>query len=141
MERAKPESLAAPLNLLYESLRDGEPASPEFAENLSEVVRSGEIELLAAYSEESVVGVLVLAYRLNVAAGGRFASVEELHVRPEARRRGVGRALLDAAARDCRTRGVSYVEVQAEGEATGFYSALGYEREEELEVLSRSYPL
>ena len=112
----------------------------EFAEQLREEVRKGETALFTAYAGESAVGVLVLAYRLNLAAGGRFASIEELHVRTEFRGRGLGRALMDAAARDCRACGVSYVEVQAEGDAVGFYAALGYEREG-VEVLSRSYPL
>ena len=141
MERVSPEDLAAPLHLLEESLRAGDPVSTGFIEQLREKMQKGETVLLAAYSEERVLGVLMLDHRLNVAAGGRFASIEELHVRPEARRRGVGRALLDAAGEHRRAHGVSYIEVQAEGEAIVFYAALGYEREGGVEVLSRSYLL
>ena len=134
------QDLAAPLKLLEESLRDGLPVSREFTEQLREELRKGEIELLAVYSGENVVGVLMLSYRLNVAAGGHFASIEELHVSPNYRGQGIGSALLDTAGERCRANGVSYIEAQAEGEAAGFYAALGYEREE-VEVLSRSYAL
>lgn len=140
MQRVAAEDLAAPLRLLEESLRDGLPVSREFTEQLREELRKGEIELLALCSEENVVGVLILSYRLNVAGGGSFASIEELHVSPNYRGQGIGSALLDAAGERCRANGVSYIEVQAEGDALGFYAALGYEREE-VEVLSRSYPL
>lgn len=87
-----------------------------------------------------VVGVALLSYGLNVSAGSPFASIEELHVRPDAQRRGVGRALLVAVKERCAARGVSYVEVQTDDEAVAFYEALGYEREDVL-VLSRGLPL
>lgn len=133
------EDLTDPLALLEESLRDGEPVSEDFAERLRKAVQSGDIEVLAVLAEDRIVGVLVLAYRLNVSAGGRFASIEELYVRPEARRRGVGRALLEAADERCTQRGISYVEVQVEDDdAETFYATLGYEPETGVKVLSRS---
>jgi ribosomal protein S18 acetylase RimI-like enzyme len=89
-----------------------------------------------------MVGVAVLAYRLSVSAAGLFASIEDLYVRPGARRRGVGRALLEAVKERCASRGVSYVEAQVEGEeAVSFYSALGYEEELGVRVFSRSYSI
>ncbi len=81
----------------------------------------------------------VLAFRLDVSAGAPFASVEDLYVRPDARQQGAGRVLIEAVREQCRTRGVSYVEVQTDSEAAGFYEALGYEPEEGVRVLSRSY--
>lgn len=133
------KDLTEPLTLLESSLRDGKPVSEDFAERLRGAVESGDMEVLAALAEDRVVGVLVLAYRLNVSASGRFASIEDLYVRPEARRRGVGRALLEAADERCATHGISYVEVQVEDdEAENFYATLGYEPEREVRVLSRS---
>lgn len=88
-----------------------------------------------------VSGVVLLSYGLNVSAGGPFASIEELHVRQGARSRGVGRALLAAVEERCAARGISYVEVQTDDEAVAFYEALGYEREEDVLVLSRGLPL
>ena len=132
--------LAEPVRLLEESLRDGAPVPESFAEALRDAVESGELEVLAARAQGRVVGVVLLAYRLSVSAAGLFASIEDLYVRPEARRRGVGRALLEAVESRCASRGVSYVEAQVEDEeAAAFYSALGYEKEPGVRVFSRSY--
>ena len=61
---------------------------------------------------------------------------------PAARRRGVGRTLLETVEELCAERGISYVEVQVEEkEADLFYGALGYEPETGVRVLSRSLPI
>ena len=132
--------LAESVRLLEESLREGEPVPEDFAETLRRTVETGELELLAARAEGRVVGVVLLAYRLSVSAAGLFASIEDLYVRPAARRQGVGRTLLEAVERRSATRGVSYVEAQVEDEeAAAFYSALGYEEEPGVRVYSRSF--
>ncbi|HET9928921.1 MAG TPA: GNAT family N-acetyltransferase [Rubrobacter sp.] len=133
--------LGSALALLDEALRDGDPLPEDFADRLRKAVEAGDVEVLAARAEEQMLGVAVLAYRLNVSAGGLFASIEDLHVRPEARGRGVGRALLKAVDELCTEHGISYVEVQVEeDEAELFYAALGYEPETGVRVLSRSLP-
>ncbi len=138
---AAPDELAEPLSLLEESLRNGEPVPPPLAGRLARAVEGGDLEVLAAWSDGRVVGVAVLSLRPNVSLGALFASIEDFYVRPEVRRRGVGRALLGAMEDLCKERGVSYVEVQTDGEAASFYEALGYEPEPGVRVLSRSYAL
>ena len=134
--------LAEGLGLLEEALREGEPVPNLFAEGLRGAVGSGSLEMLVAREAAGpAVGVALLSLRLNVSAGGQFAAIEELHVKPGARRRGVGRALLAAVEERCAARGVSYVEVQTDDEAAAFYEASGYEREEGVIVLSRALPL
>jgi GNAT superfamily N-acetyltransferase len=134
--------LAEPLSLLAASLRDGEPVPEAFAEKLRRSVQTGDIDVLAARSEGQMLGVAVLAYRPNIPAGALFASIEDLYVIPEARRQGVGTALLIAANERCTARRISYVEVQVEDEAAGsFYASLGYEPEGSVRVLSRSLPI
>lgn len=133
-----PDELAEPLGLLAEFLRDGEPVPPSFVEQLGRAVESGDLEVLEARAEVRLVGVAMLAFRPSVSLGVTFASVEDLYVKPDARRRGAGRALLEAVEERCKERSVSYVEVQTEEEAP-FYEALGYERELGVRVLSRSY--
>lgn len=146
MEVLKVESVAAgdlrkPLRLLEGSLRDGKPLSGEFVSRMKGSVEAGDIEVLAADRDGAFVGVLVLAFRPNVSLGGDFASVEDLHVEPGERGRGVGRRLVEGAAERCRLRGVSYVEVHVEEDGPkAFYESLGY-TEEDVSVLSRSYPL
>jgi GNAT superfamily N-acetyltransferase len=134
--------LVEPLRLLEESLREGERVPEDFARRLREAVESGELEVLAARVEGRVVGVAVLAYRLSISAAAPFAGIEDLYVRSDVRRRGVGRALLEAVEKRCTAHGVSYVEAQVEDEeAAAFYTALGYEEEPGVRVLSRSYVL
>ena len=130
--------LTEPLALLEASLRDGEPVSEDFAKRLRRAIQAGDVEVLAALAEGRIVGVLVLAYRLNVSASGHFASIEDLYVRPEVRRHGVASALLEAVNNRCTERGISYVEVQVEDAAEAFYAALGFEPERSVQVLSRS---
>ena len=138
---AAADALSEPLNLLEEALREGEPLPQAFAGRLARDVEGGDLEILTVRSGGRCVGVAVLAFRPAVSLGSDFASVEELHVRPEERGRGLGRALLEAVERRCRGRGVSYVEVQTDEEAAPFYEALGFEPEEEVGVLSLSYEL
>jgi aminoglycoside 6'-N-acetyltransferase I len=134
--------LIEPVKLLEESLRSGEPVPGDFAITLGEAVRSGELEVVAARVEGCTVGVVVLAYRLSISAAALFASIEDLYVRPEARRRGVGREMLEAVNERSAARGVSYVEAQVDDkDAAAFYTALGYEPEAEVRVFSRSYSL
>ena len=135
-------NLREPLHLLEEWLREGEAVPDPFVEELRRVVETGDLEVLAADIEGRMVGVLVLAFRPSLSLGARFASIEDLYVRPEARRRGVGTALLRAAGDRCRERGVSYLEAQVEsGAADALYAASGYEAEPGVRVFSRSLPL
>jgi GNAT superfamily N-acetyltransferase len=136
------DDLVEPVKLLEESLRNGEPVPAGFAKTLRDAVESGALEVLAARTEGKAVGVAILAYRLSISAAGPFASIEDLYVRPDLRRRGVGRALLEAVEKRCASRGLSYVEAQVEDEeAAAFYTALGYEVQPGVRVLSRSYSI
>ncbi len=136
------QDLAEPLKLLELSVRDGEPVTPGFAGSLREEMKQGRIEVLAARLDGAVVGVAVLSFRPSVSAGSLFASIEEIYVEPEARRRGLGKTLLEFVEERCALRGVSYIEVQTVDEtAIAFYEASGYEPESEVVVLSRSVAL
>ncbi|HWS80448.1 MAG TPA: GNAT family N-acetyltransferase [Rubrobacter sp.] len=140
--RVDATDLAESLVLLEEAVRDGDPISKDFADRLLKAIEAGDVEVLAAWAENQIMGVVLLAYRLSVSAGGLFASVEDLYVRPVARRQGIGRALLEAVDELCAERDISYVEVQVEEEvAEQFYAALGYEPELSVRVLSRSLPI
>ncbi|CAN5790600.1 hypothetical protein BH20ACT12_BH20ACT12_15300 [soil metagenome] len=134
--------LAESLALLEEALRDGEPVPEHFADRLRKAVEIGDLEVLAARTEDQILGVAIVAYRLNLSAGELFASIEDLYVRPQARRQAVGRALLEAAHERCKERGISYVEVQVQDpSAEAFYTTLGYEPDTAVRILSRSLPI
>ena len=140
MRTSAPVELSEPLSLLEGTLRNGEAVPPPFAGQLARAVERGDLELLAAWADGRPVGVTVLAFRPSISLGATFASIEDLYVKSDARRRGVGRALLGAVGERCKQRGVSYVEVQT-AEAAAFYISLGYEPEEGVRVLSRCYAL
>jgi ribosomal protein S18 acetylase RimI-like enzyme len=142
VELVSATGLAEPLKLLEDSLRDGEPIPEDLAERMRKAVDAGDMEVLVARTEERILGVAILAYRPNIAAGAPFASIEDLYVSPEARRQGIGQTLLTAADERCTQRDISYVEVQVESDAAeAFYAALGYEPEKSVRVLSRSLPI
>lgn len=134
--------LREPLRLLEGWLRDGEPVPDSFVEGLRRLVEAGDLGVLAARLDGRMAGVLVLAFRPNVSLGATFASIEDLYVHPRARRRGVGRVLLQAAHERCRDRNVSYLEAQVqEAAAEDLYAASGYEQETGVRVFSMSLPI
>ena len=135
--------LGEPLRLLEKWLREGEPVPGPFVEELKRLVEARDLEILAARVEEGrTAGVLVLAFRPSVSLGAPFASIEDLYVHPDSRRRGVGRALLQAAEDRCGECGVSYLEAQVEeDDARVFYAGSGYEPEPGVRVFSRLLPL
>lgn len=81
-----------------------------------------------------VVGVLGASYQLAVHTGGRYALVQELWVAPGERGGGTGAALVDAAARAARERGITTLEVglprpafAAFERTRAFYEGCGFE--------------
>ena len=73
-------------------------------------------------------GYIVVTLKLSMESGGIDAFIEDLFVYRDARRKGVGSALVSAAMADCRRAGVSavHVETSADDEATAaFYAACG----------------
>lgn len=149
VETTTGQELGTQIRLLEGFLREGTPLPETFVSQLRKTVEAGDTEVLTAFdghdgheAGREAVGAAVLSYRLSISAGGYFASVEELYVSPGARRSGVGKALLEEAGRRCRERGISYVEAQAVDEAAEtFYTAVGFGREEGVQVMSRSYAL
>ena len=119
-------------------LRGGEPLPERFVSELHVSAQRGEAGVIAARSGGEVVGVALVYYRLNVSAGGRFASIEEMQVRSENQGKGIGRELLKAVEETCAGRNVSYIEVQTDDAAGVFYESCGFESEPEVRVLSRS---
>jgi ribosomal protein S18 acetylase RimI-like enzyme len=75
------------------------------------------------------VGHTVLTVSFSMEYGGLRGFVDDLYVRPEARRRGVGAALLRALHEDCAARGVRAVHVEVDSEDTvarRLYARAGY---------------
>lgn len=66
----------------------------------------------------AAVGHTVLTLSFSMEYGGLRGVVDDLYVRPEARQRGVGAALLAAIQQDCEARGVRALHVEIGSEST-----------------------
>lgn len=89
--------------------------------------------LLAAASQGgAAAGVCQLRYRLSVWTGADDCWLEDLYVAGEARRGGLGRALVDAAVERAKVRGCRRIELDVNEEnadAVAFYESLGFSTE------------
>lgn len=114
----------------YPGLRalEGEAARRRFEEVLADEHQ----QTLVAVSEGRIVGTLVVAILPNLAHGGApYAVVENVVVDAEARGRGVGAALVRAAADGARRAGAYKLALSANDarhRAHGFYESLGFEQ-------------
>ena len=73
-------------------------------------------------------GYILVTFKLSMEAGGTDAFIEDIFVYADARRKGVGSALMSAAMAECGRIGISavHVETGADDEAAiAFYAACG----------------
>lgn len=95
----------------------------------AEEILSGEFVTYCAFEGERVVGEIMLVPALN---RGRLI-VDSFHVSEDRRRRGIGRALLEAAKREALNRGARslYASCCSSEETVGFYAAMGFRLSED----------
>ena len=79
-------------------------------------------------------GLLLGTARLLPASGDAARQVRQVAVSPDARGRGIGRALMDELERVSAAEGASHVWLHARENAFGFYARLGYVTESEIFV-------
>jgi GNAT superfamily N-acetyltransferase len=75
---------------------------------------------VAEKNRGGIVGMIALGDAAD------HAEVEDFFVAPEAQGEGVGRALMDAFQAECRARGLSRIEVDADPNAEAIYARLGF---------------
>jgi len=90
------------------------------------------LALLAREESGTAIGLLTLSESFALYAGGEYGVIDEMYVRPEHRDRGVGQALVEAAAAVARERSwfrldVTGPAVDGEGRVTRFYERSGFE--------------
>jgi len=90
------------------------------------------LALVAKDASGTAVGVLTLSVSFAVYAGGEYGIIDEMYVCPRHRGRGVGRALMEEAARVARARGWFRLDVTGptddrEHRVSHFYEGLGFE--------------
>ena len=76
-----------------------------------------------------VVGYLAVTFGFSLEFGGRFGLLDEIYLRPDARGRGLGAAILDHVAAFALAQDLSAVRLEAERHNTralGLYDRAGY---------------
>jgi ribosomal protein S18 acetylase RimI-like enzyme len=127
---ATPEDAADVARLLV-AFRDwtgrSEPSDSSFRASVERIMASPDSEYLLA--GDPALGVCQLRYRHSVWTASDDCLLEDLYVSDEARGRGYGRALVEAAFERARSRGCKRVELdanEANTPAIGLYEALGF---------------
>lgn len=103
------------------------PADEAFAARFRHILARDDWALLVAGDGARLAGyALVQDYGSGLRRDLSTARLHDIYVDEAARRRGVGRALMDAVTAWCRGRGVPMIlDWQSRPDATGFYDALG----------------
>ena len=97
-----------------------------FEESLRHLLSDDAAHLTGAESDGELIGYCLGADHCAFYANGRVAWVEEITVKEEVRRMGVGRELIEEFEAWCITRGSKLVAL-ATRRAGPFYEAIGYE--------------
>jgi ribosomal protein S18 acetylase RimI-like enzyme len=124
-------------NPLYRNLRPD--ASARARRLFAAQLRSPNEVIFLAEQQNSVVGILrcMHASSLPLLSPSAHGYISSVYVRPAARRHGVLHALLDAAMRWCKARGLTEIRLHTAAEndvANAAWQALGFEIAEHLRV-------
>ncbi len=133
VRRARAADLDAVCELLAQLPIDGRAAIPADAAGrvFDAILRQRGRSLLVAESDGTVVGTADLVIVANLTHGCRsFGLVENVVVAPDARRHGIGRALMERVVSDAQAAGCYKVQLLSNTERTDahdFYAAIGFE--------------
>ncbi len=122
------EAVAALLAEFFDVEEVGRPDDETLHAGVARLIGADEAEFFLA--GDPPVGVAEVRYRWALMSQAEDAYLEDLYVRESHRRRGLGRALLEAAFERARERGAVRIELGAseeDTEAIAFYEALGFE--------------
>jgi len=102
------------------------PAADQFARSFDQLLATDGVLILVAGEGGQTLGYLLALDHPALWANGRVAWIEEVTVRADRRRQGIGRRLVREFENWARSRG-SRVAALATRRAAGFYAALGYD--------------
>jgi ribosomal protein S18 acetylase RimI-like enzyme len=103
-------------------------AEADLAALLPHGLRTPDQHLFTAYDGDTEVGLYWLQIRTRLAGPEGF--ILDVQVRPEQRRKGYGRAIMQAGEAECRRRGATAIGLNVFASNTGaraLYDQLGYE--------------
>lgn len=116
-QREDAATVADLVHELLDELTGGEaPAIEEVIECTEAILSEAGVVAVIAYADREPVGVMTLNECAAIYAGGKFAEISELFVRPEMRSEGIAQQLLDHAQVEALARGWKRIEVGAPGQ-------------------------
>jgi len=127
---AGPDDAAVAGRLLYDFNREfGEPAPPPsaLAERVRQLLGGGDTLILLA--GDGPDGLAVLRFRAAIWSPGLECYLAELYVVPARRGQGLGRALMETALREARSRGADTMDIgvdEPDLAARRLYESLGF---------------
>jgi ribosomal protein S18 acetylase RimI-like enzyme len=131
------EGEAADVARLLAAFRDhmgrDRPTEAQLRSTVDELIQDPQTEFLlgAPGDEPPAAGVCQLRYRLAVWTGAPDCWLEDLFVERDARRAGLGRALIEAAFERARARGCVRIDLDVDEDnenALALYEAMGFSR-------------
>ncbi|WP_353707392.1 GNAT family N-acetyltransferase [Cellulosimicrobium sp. ES-005] len=123
---ARPDDAAAVWPLVVAFAPSFVPESAAFDASFATLLADDDALVLVAEAGDAVVGYLVAHRHATLFANAPVGRVEEVMVDDDARRRGIGRLLVEAAEDWAAATGAAYVAL-ATRRAAPFYAALGYD--------------
>jgi ribosomal protein S18 acetylase RimI-like enzyme len=127
------DSVTALMAAFRDHMGRDQPTGDELRLTVEALLRDPNTDfLLAAADGATPAGICQLRYRLTVWTGVDDCWLEDLFVAADARRSGLGRALVDVAFERARARGCRRIELDVDEENTGaiaFYETLGFSTE------------
>jgi ribosomal protein S18 acetylase RimI-like enzyme len=87
-----------------------------------------------------VIGYTIIGYDFDLEVGGRLATVTDLFLAPQHRRKGLGRRTLEFVAEFCRASGVRALQLQVERdnlEAQALYKSFGFQAADRIPMCKR----
>jgi ribosomal protein S18 acetylase RimI-like enzyme len=127
---AGPDDAVAAGRLLYDFNREFDeptPAPSALAERIQQLLEGGDTLILLA--GDGPDGLAVLRFRAAIWSTGLECYLAELYVVPARRGQGLGRALMDAALREARSRGADTMDIgvdEPDLAARRLYESLGF---------------
>ncbi len=127
---AGPKDAAVAGRLLYDFNREFDeptPAPSALAERIRQLLKGGDTLVLLA--GDGPDGLAVLRFRAAIWNTGLESYLAELYVAPARRGQGLGRALMEAAMREARSRGADTMDIgvdEPDLAARHLYESLGF---------------
>jgi ribosomal protein S18 acetylase RimI-like enzyme len=126
------DGMAALLHHLFTQEHEFEPSAEAQRDGLRAILASPSIgRLLVAEDAGVLQGMANLLYTQSTALGGRVAILDDIILAPEARGRGLGRRLIDAAIDACRADGCRRITLHTDPDnhlAQALYERTGFAR-------------